>query len=67
MGDGGNEIIDKIVADLEELKNKYKNIRKNTTCYKSETDNCDSCIADHKLETRLATIDTVLDIVRQYY
>lgn len=55
---------DKVVEQLEALKENYRKTRENTYCRSTETDDCDSCRADHYLEARLGTIDRVIDIVK---
>lgn len=60
-----NEFIEKLIGRLEEKKETYKEIRKNTHCRRTEMDDCDSCIADNKLQNRLETIDNVIEIVNQ--
>ena len=55
---------DKVVEQLEELKENYRKIRENTYCRSTETDDCDSCRADHYLDARLSMIDRVINIVK---
>ena len=52
--------VDKVVEQLESLKENYRKARENTYCRSTETDDCDSCRADHYLEARLSTIDRVI-------
>lgn len=59
------EVFEKIINKLEEQKEYYKDIRKNTYCRVTETDNCDSCRADHYLDARLETINSAIEIVKQ--
>ena len=56
--------LDKIVEQLEELKEVYRKKREHTRCRSTETDDCDRCRADHYLEARISTIDKVIDIVK---
>ena len=56
--------VDKVVEQLESLKENYRKARENTYCRSTETDDCDSCRADHYLEARLSTIDRVINIVK---
>ena len=56
--------VDKVVKHLEELKDNYRDVRENTYCRSTETDDCDSCRADHYLDARLSTIDRVINIVK---
>ena len=56
--------VEMVVEQLELLKENYRNVRKNTYCRSTETDDCDSCRADHYLEARLGTIDRVIKIVK---
>lgn len=53
-----------VVEQLESLKENYRKARENTYCRSTETDDCDSCRADHYLEARLSTIDRVINIVK---
>ena len=59
------EETDRIVAELEEQKVRYKNIRNNTHCIITETSECDSCRADHYLDARLNCVDRAISIVRK--
>jgi hypothetical protein len=54
-----------VVAELEEQKVRYKNIRNNTHCIITETSECDSCRADHYLDARLNCVDRAIEIVRK--
>lgn len=54
----------KVVKQLEELKEAYRKKREHTRCISTETDDCDSCRADHYLEARIGTIDRVIEIVK---
>lgn len=56
--------LENVVEQLEALKENYRKTRENTYCRSTETDDCDSCRADHYLEARLGTIDRVIDIVK---
>ena len=56
--------VDKVVEQLEALKENYREKRENTYCRSTETDDCDSCRADHYLEARISTIDRVIGIVK---
>ena len=56
--------VDKVLEQLEELKENYRKVRKSTYCRSTETDDCDSCRADHYLEARLSTVDRVIGIVK---
>lgn len=56
---------EKVVAELEEQKVRYKNIRNNTHCIITETSECDSCRADHYLDARLNCVDKAIEIVRK--
>ncbi len=56
---------EKIIERLEELKTNYKTIRSNTHCRRTETNDCDSCRADHYLDARLSTIKGAIEIVNQ--
>ena len=53
-----------VVEQLESLKENYRKVRENTYCRSTETDDCDSCRADHYLEARLSTIDRVIEIMK---
>lgn len=59
------EVFEKIINKLEEQKEYYKDIRKNTHCRVTETDDCDSCRAGHYLDARLETINSAIEIVKQ--
>ena len=59
------EVFEKIINKLEEQKEYYKDIRKNTHCRATETSECDSCRADHFLDARLRCVDDIIKIVRQ--
>lgn len=59
------EVFEKIINKLEEQKEYCKDIRKNTHCRVTETDNCDGCRADHYLDARLETINSAIEIVKQ--
>ena len=56
--------VDKVVEQLESLKENYRKARENAYCRSTETDDCDSCRADHYLDARLSTIDRVINIVK---
>ena len=56
--------VGKVVEQLEALKENYRKKRENTYCRSTETDDCDSCRADHYLEARISTIDRVIEIVK---
>ena len=60
-----NEFIEKLIGRLEEQKTKYRNIRKNTYCRRTEMDDCDSCRADHYLDARLEGINKAKEIVNE--
>ena len=53
-----------VVEQLKALKENYRKTRENTYCRSTETDDCDSCRADHYLDARLSTIDRVINIVK---
>lgn len=55
---------DKVVEQLEELKENYKKVIENIYCRSTETDDCDSCRADHYLQARLSAIDSTIEIVK---
>ena len=59
------EVFEKIINKLEEQKEYYKDIRKNTHCRVTETSECDSCRADHYLDARLRCVDDIIEIVTQ--
>ena len=59
------EFIDKLISRLEEQKTKYREIRKNTYCRRTEMDDCDSCRADHYLDARLEGINKAKEIVNK--
>ena len=59
------EFVEKLIERLEEQKTKYREIRKNTYCRRSETDDCDSCRADHYLDARLEGINKAKGIVNE--
>ena len=59
------EVFEKIINKLEEQKEYYKDIRKNTHCRVTETSECDSCRADHYLDARLRCVDDIIEIVKQ--
>ena len=52
-----------IIEKLLQLKEHYKEVRKNTYCRKTEMDDCDSCRADHYLEARLSTVDECIKLL----
>ena len=56
--------LENVVEQLKALKENYRKTRENTYCRSTETDDCDSCRADHYLEARLSTIDRVINIVK---
>ena len=56
--------VENVVEQLESLKENYRKARENTYCRSTETDDCDSCRADHYLDARLSTIDRVINIVK---
>ena len=53
-----------VVEQLKALKENYRKARENTYCRSTETDDCDSCRADHYLDARISTIDRVINIVK---
>lgn len=55
-----NDIIEKLL----ELKEHYEKVRKNTHCRVTETDDCDSCRADHHLEAKLWAVDDCIRIIQ---
>ena len=55
---------DKVVKQLEELKEAYRKKRDNTRCRSTETDDCDRCRADHYLVARINTIDRAIEIAK---
>lgn len=59
------EFIEKLIGRLEEQKTRYREIRKNTYCRRTEMDDCDSCRADHYLDARLEGINKAKEIVNQ--
>ena len=59
------EVFENIINKLEEQKEYYKDIRKNTHCRVTETSECDSCRADHCLDARLRCVDDITEIVKQ--
>lgn len=59
------QFIDNLISRLEEQKTKYREIRKNTYCRRTEMDDCDSCRADHYLDARLEGINKAKEIVNQ--
>lgn len=59
------EAFKKIKKCFEEKAETYKNIRRGTYCRRTETDDCDSCRADHYLDARLSTIKDLIEIVNQ--
>lgn len=62
MGDStDNNIIEKLL----QLKDHYKEVRKNTYCRRTEMDDCDSCRADHYLKARLDTVDKCIQLFRE--
>lgn len=62
MGDSTeNNIIEKLL----QLKEHYKEVRKNTYCRRTETSDCDSCRADYYLEARLSTVDKCISILKE--
>ena len=56
--------LENVVEQLKALKENYRKVRENTYCRSTETDDCDSCRADHYLDARLSTIDRVINIVK---
>lgn len=56
----------KLIEKLEEQKEAYKNVRKNTYCRRTEMNDCDSCKADHYLEAKLEAIDDVIEIIKAF-
>ena len=56
--------VDKVVEQLEKLKKNYMKARDRTYCRSTETDDCDSCRADHYLEARLSAIDRAIEIMK---
>ena len=56
--------VDKAIEQLEKLKKNYMKARDRTYCRSTETDDCDSCRADHYLEARLSAIDRAIEIVK---
>lgn len=59
------EFVEKLIERLEEEKTRYREIRKNTYCRRTEMDDCDSCRADHYLDARLEGINKAKEIVNQ--
>ena len=59
------QFIDNLNSSFEEQKTKYREIRKNTYCRRTEMDDCDSCRADHYLDARLEGINKAKEIVNQ--
>ena len=59
----GDYIEKNIFDELQKLKEKYKKIRNNTHCIRTETDDCDRCRADHYLDARLKTVDDCITIL----
>lgn len=55
-----------IIEKLLQLKEHYKEVRKNTYCRRTEANDCDSCKADHYLEARLDTIDECIQLLREF-
>lgn len=58
--------VDNVIKRLNNLKNEYKERRKNTYCMETETDNCDRCRANHYLDARLGAVDCAIEIVKQF-
>ena len=56
--------VDKVIEQLEKLKKNYMKARDRTYCRSTETDDCDSCRADHYLEARLSAIDRAIEIMK---
>lgn len=54
----------KVVEQLEELKETYRKKRDNTRFRSTETDNCDRCRADHYLDARIGAVDKSIEIVK---
>ena len=59
------EFIEKLIGRLEEQKTRYREIRKNTYCRRTEMDDCDSCRADHYLDARIEGINKAKEIANQ--
>ena len=59
------EFIGKLIGRFEEQKTRYREIRKNTYCRRTEMDDCDSCRADHYLDARLEGINKAKEIVNE--
>lgn len=59
------EFAEKLIEQLEEQKTKYRDIRKNTYCRRTEMDDCDSCRADHYLDARLEGISKSIEIINE--
>lgn len=59
------EFIEKLIERLEEQKTKYREIRKNTYCRRTEMDDCDYCRADHYLDARLEGINKAKEIANE--
>ena len=60
-----NKAFEKIIERLETNKESFKDAREKTFCRVTETDDCDSCKADHYLDARLETINSAIEIVKQ--
>ena len=56
--------VDKVVEQLEELKETYREKRAHTRCRSTETDDCDRCRADHYLKARIGAVDKAIEIVK---
>ena len=59
----GDSVENNVFDELQKLKERYKEIRKNTYCRRTEMDDCDSCRADHYLDARLKAIDDCIEIL----
>lgn len=59
----GDSVENNVFDELQKLKERYKEIRKNTYCRRTEMDDCDSCRADHYLDARLKTVDDCIRLL----
>lgn len=62
MGDSTEK---SIIEKLLQLKEHYKEVRKNTYCRRTEMNDCDSCRADNYLEGRLDAVDKCIQLLRE--
>lgn len=62
---GITDVVNLLHSKLDEMTNKYINIRNNTYCKNTDTSECEECRADIKLEARLRTILEIIKMIEE--